>query len=95
MSPFFRKLGIELPILQAPMAGVSTPELAAAVSNAGGLGSLGVGSVDADAARRMIAAVRARIGRPLQVNVFCHNPAVSEAAREGSWLGRLEPDFAP
>ncbi|MCE8459518.1 nitronate monooxygenase, partial [Rhodovulum sulfidophilum] len=37
------KLGISLPILQAPMAGVSTPELAAAVSNAGGLGALGIG----------------------------------------------------
>jgi nitronate monooxygenase len=40
-------LGIDLPIIQAPMAGVSSPELAAAVSNAGALGSIGVGAVDA------------------------------------------------
>jgi nitronate monooxygenase len=76
------------------MAGVSTPEMAAAVSNAGGLGSLGVGSVDADATRQMIAAVRARTERPFQVNVFCHKPAVADAAREASWLAWLGPEFA-
>jgi hypothetical protein len=43
LDPFLRKLGIEWPIIQAPMAGVDTPEMAAAVSNAGGLGSVGVG----------------------------------------------------
>jgi nitronate monooxygenase len=76
------------------MAGVSTPEMAAAVSNAGGVGSLGVGSVDADATRQMIAAVRARTERPFQVNVFCHRPAVADAAREAAWLARLGPAFA-
>src|SRR5712675_1983926 len=76
LDPFLRKLGIELPIIQAPMAGVSTPEMAAAVSSAGGLGSIGVGAVDAEATRRMIAAVRAGTDRPFQVNVFCHRPAV-------------------
>ena len=43
MSPLLRRIGIDLPIIQAPMAGVSTPEMAAAVSNAGGLGSIGSG----------------------------------------------------
>jgi nitronate monooxygenase len=76
------------------MAGVSTPEMAAAVSNAGGLGSIGVGPVDADATRRMIAAVRARTWRPFQVNVFCNRPAVADTDRETSWLARLGPDFA-
>ncbi len=94
MDPFIRKLGIESPIIQAPMAGVSTPEMAVAVSNAGGVGSIGVGSVDADATRQMITAVRARTGRPFQVNVFCHKPAVGDAAREASWLAWLGPDFA-
>ena len=42
----------------------------------------------------MIAAVRARTGRPFKVNVFCHQPAVADAAREASWLARLEPEFA-
>jgi nitronate monooxygenase len=94
LDRFLRKLGIELPFIQAPMAGVSTPEMAAAVSNGGGLGSLGVGAVDADVTRQMIAAVRARTVRPFQVNVFCNKPAVADAAREASWLARLEPDFA-
>ena len=94
LNAIFRKLGIELPIIQAPMAGVSTPEMAAAVSRAGGLGSIGVGAVDADGARQMIAAVKARTDRPFQVNVFCHRPAVADAAREAAWLDRLRPEFA-
>ena len=87
-------LGIELPIIQAPMAGVSTPEMAAAVSNAGGLGSIGVGSVDAETTRQMIAAVRQRTDRPFNVNVFCHQPALADTACEVAWLERLGPEFA-
>jgi nitronate monooxygenase len=94
MDSFLRQLGIELPIIQAPMAGVSTPEMAAAVSDAGGLGSIGIGAVDAESAQQMIAAVRAKTDRPVQVNVFCHRPAVADAARESAWLKRLEPEFA-
>ena len=94
MDPFLRKLGIELPIIQAPMAGVSTPEMAAAVSNAGGLGSIGVGSVDAETTRQMIAAVRSRTDGPFNVNVFCNQPAVADPARELGWLVRLGPEFA-
>jgi nitronate monooxygenase len=76
------------------MAGVSTPEMAAAVSNAGGLGSIGVGAVDADATRQVIAAVRVRTERPFQVNMFSNKPAVADAAREAMWLARLGPEFA-
>jgi nitronate monooxygenase len=94
VHPFLHRLGIELPIVQAPMAGVSTPEMAAAVSNAGALGSIGVGAVDAAAARQMIAAVRAKTDRPFNVNVFCHRPATADAELEAAWLARLEPQFA-
>jgi nitronate monooxygenase len=94
LHPFLRKLGIELPIVQAPMAGVSTPEMAAAVSNAGGLGSVGAGSVDAEATRLTIAAVRSRTARPFNVNVFCNQPAVPDAKREAEWIARLGPEFA-
>src|SRR5260370_20182364 len=86
MNPFLHKLGIELPIIQAPMAGVSTPEMAAAVSSAGGLGSIGVGSVDAETTRQMIAAVRSRTDRPFNVNVFCNQPATADATREAAGL---------
>ena len=87
-------LGIELPIIQAPMAGVSTAAMAAAVSNAGALGSIGVGATDAAGARRMIAAVRERSRRPLNVNVFCHQPARADRAIEAAWLEHLRPLFA-
>jgi nitronate monooxygenase len=87
------RLGIDAPIVQAPMAGVSTPEMAAAVSNAGALGSLGVGGTDAAGARQMIAAFRERSRRSLHVNVFCHVPASADPAREARWIDRLRPEF--
>jgi nitronate monooxygenase len=86
-------LGIDLPIIQAPMAGVSSPAMAAAVSNAGALGSIGVGATDAAGARAMIAAIRGRTRRPFNVNVFCHRPATIDPSRESEWLERLRPDF--
>jgi nitronate monooxygenase len=84
---------IDLPIVQAPMAGVSTPEMAAAVSNAGALGSIGVGAANADEASKMIASFRARSQRSLNVNVFCHEPAKSNAPLEAAWLELLRPHF--
>jgi nitronate monooxygenase len=87
-------LRIDAPIVQAPMAGVSTPEMAAAVSNAGGLGSIGVGATNAAGARKMIAAFREHSSRSLHVNVFCHAPASADRAREAAWIERLRPEFA-
>jgi nitronate monooxygenase len=87
-------LEIDAPIVQAPMAGVSPPEMAAAVSNAGALGSIGVGATSAAGARQMIAAFRQRSSRSLNVNVFCHAPAVADPAREARWIERLRPEFA-
>lgn len=86
-------LGIDLPIIQAPMAGVSSPELAAEVSNAGALGSIGVGSTDAEGARKMIVGVRERSKRSLNVNVFCHAPARGDSTLEAAWLEHLRPQF--
>jgi len=88
------KLGIDKPIIQAPMAGVSTPAMAAAVSNAGGLGSLGVGATNAEGARKMIRDTRALTARPFNVNLFCHAPAHGDALREQRWLEWLAPQFA-
>jgi nitronate monooxygenase len=86
-------LEIDAPIIQAPMAGVSTPEMAAAVSNAGGLGSIGVGATSVEGAQQMIAAFRDRSRRSLNVNVFCHAPARADHAREARWLEVLRPEF--
>lgn len=86
-------LGIDWPIVQAPMAGTSTPELAAAVSTSGGLGSISVGAMTSAAASEAIRAFRALSNGPLNVNVFCHRPARRNAAHESAWLRRLQPEF--
>jgi len=93
MVSLLKRIGIELPIIQAPMAGTSTPAMAAAVTNAGALGSIAVGAVDAAGARSMIEELRARTSGPFNVNVFCHKPAVAHAERERKWLAALKPLF--
>jgi len=92
-SPLLDLLGIGLPIIQAPMAGISSPAMAAAASNAGALGSLGVAATDAAGARAMIAAARERSAGPLNVNVFCHRPAKADQQVEAAWIDRFRPQF--
>jgi nitronate monooxygenase len=94
MSSLCALLGIRHPIIQAPMVGVSTPPLAAAVSEAGGLGSLGLGASTPAQARELIAQTRALTDKPFNLNLFCHVPATADAAREQAWLERLRPLFA-
>jgi len=87
------RLGLRAPIFQAPMAGVATPDLAAAVSNAGGLGALGLGASTPEAARRMIQQTRQMTARPFNVNLFCHAPAQADPNREAAWLEAMAPAF--
>lgn len=94
LHPFFSALGIKHPIIQAPMAGVSTPALAAAVCGAGAMGSLGIGASSVAQARSMIEATLGLTDRPFNVNVFCHAPAARDAGREAAWLAHLAPLFA-
>ena len=91
---WLKKLNIGLPVIQAPMAGVSTPAMAVAASNAGALGSIGVGASNAEQARRMIDDVRRGTNRPFNVNVFCHRPAQAKPDIERAWIERLSPQFA-
>lgn len=86
-------LGIELPIIQAPMAGVQGHALAVAVSNAGGLGSLPCAMLGLDALRHELAAIRAQTSKPFNVNFFCHAPPVPNAAREAAWRAALAPYY--
>ncbi|RDI38612.1 nitronate monooxygenase [Gluconacetobacter liquefaciens] len=88
------RIGLVLPLIQAPMAGVATPAMAAAVSEAGGLGSIGVGAVDAAGARAMIAEIRERTDRPFNVNLFVHPAPCRDPVRENAWRGWLAPLFA-
>jgi len=87
-------LGIRHPIIQAPMAGFGTPQLAAAVTDAGGLGSLALGAGTAAQAEGAITALQALTGGPFNVNLFTHAPAQLDAAREARWLDHLAPHFA-
>lgn len=86
-------LGLEVPIIQAPMAGVSTPAMAAAVCEAGGLGSLGLGAADTASAASMMQAVRDQTARPYQVNLFVHADPKLQPHIEAAWLDYLAPYF--
>ncbi|MET0365940.1 MAG: nitronate monooxygenase, partial [Sphingobium sp.] len=90
---FLDQLGIRLPIIQAPMAGTSTAALAAAVTEAGGLGSIAFGAVDAHGAGEMVRDLRARTAGPYNVNLFVHAPPVHDAGREAAWIEALTPLF--
>lgn len=87
-------LGIELPIVQAPMAGATTPALAAAVSEAGGLGSLGCAMLPPNDVALSAERFRAMSNRPFNLNFFCHPVPERDAGREARWLERLAPYYA-
>ena len=84
-------LGIELPIVQAPMAGATGAAMAAAVCESGGLGSLPCALLTPGRARAEIEAIRRRTDRPLNVNFFCHSVAAPDPDREAVWRTRLAP----
>lgn len=84
---------VEHPIMLAPMAGAMDVELAAAVAQAGGLGSLPCAMLNAEQARAQITAFRERTGRPLNVNFFCHTPPELNNAREARWREALKPYY--
>jgi nitronate monooxygenase len=87
-----RLLGIELPIIQAPMAGVQGSALALAVSSAGGLGSLPCAMLSLDAVRNELSAT-SQTARPFNVNFFCHTPPAFDAEREAIWKAALSPYY--
>jgi nitronate monooxygenase len=89
-----QRLGITHPIIQAPMAGTSTPALAAAVSNAGALGFLGLGSSNAESAAIQIAETKRLTNRSFGLNFFCHEPPPPDPARDRAWIEYLRPEFA-
>ena len=86
-------LGIACPIVQAPMAGFSTPGLAAAVSNAGGLGSLGSAMLGPEQLRAGLRDLRAATNRPVNANFFVHAPPREDAARRARMQARLRPYY--
>ena len=86
-------LGIDVPIIQAPMAGASGSALANAVSRTGALGSLPCAMLTVDAARAEVQRVRASSNGPLNLNFFCHEPTALTSADEARWLDQLQPYY--
>lgn len=86
-------LGTELPLIQAPMAGVQGSRLALAVAAAGGLGSLPAAMLGADALKAELQRLRDGTRQPFNVNFFCHAPPAPDAAREARWRERLRPHY--
>ncbi|MBY5754738.1 MULTISPECIES: NAD(P)H-dependent flavin oxidoreductase [Rhizobium] len=86
-------LGTAHPIIQAPMAGISTPALAAAVSNAGALGSLGIGASSVAQARSTILQTQSLTDKPFNVNVFCNAPPRRDRNIEAAWISHFSALF--
>jgi nitronate monooxygenase len=80
---------IDHPIVLAPMAGLGTVDLAAAVSNAGGLGSIGCAIMAPELVAKSVAELRRLTTKPINLNFFCHDPARADAARERAWHEKL------
>jgi nitronate monooxygenase len=87
---FIRLSGIELPIIQAPMAGSALSDMVVAVSEAGGLGSLACALLSVEDARKELETVRRKTARSINVNFFCHQPPREDHAREMNWRRRLD-----
>ena len=86
--------GIEMPIVQAPMANATGVDMAVAVSEAGGLGSFPCAGLSDDKIREGVAAIRSRTRKPINLNFFCHELAPADEARDAAWLERLAPYYA-
>jgi len=87
---FIKLSGIELPIIQAPMAGSAFSDMVVAVSEAGGLGSLACALLSVEQARNELETIRRKTSRPINANFFCHQPPRDDRARERNWIQRLD-----
>ncbi len=85
--------GIELPIIQAPMAGATTPEMVIATSEAGGLGSLPAALLTIEQTKAALDQIRSATSKPINVNFFAHaNPAADPVAQM-AWRTTLAPYY--
>jgi nitronate monooxygenase len=83
--------GIDHPIFQAPMTGTCTPALAGAVSNAGGLGSLGCAQKSVDLIRQQVKEIRGFTNRAFNLNFFANDAAETDRAVLDRTRERLRP----
>jgi nitronate monooxygenase len=85
--------GIEVPIVAAPMANFARVDMAVAVAEAGGLGSLPCAVLTPDKIRAEVAEFRSRSNKPLNINFFCHDESAENGARDAAWLARISPYY--
>jgi nitronate monooxygenase len=90
---FIARLGLELPLVQAPMAGVQGGAMAVAVSGAGALGSLPGAAMPPQALRDAVGLLRREGSRPVNLNFFCHAVPAPDPAREAAWREALRPYY--
>ncbi len=93
MNPLSQLFGIDMPIIQAPMAGSQGSALAIQVSNAGGLGSLPCAMLDAKQMASELAAIKAATNRPFNANFFCHAAPPPDTSRDERWRAALRPYY--
>jgi nitronate monooxygenase len=90
---FLDRLGLHVPVIQAPMAGFQSGALAAAVAAAGGLGSLPGAALAPPVLREEFASLRAAGVQAVNLNFFSHVPPAPDAVREAAWRAALRPYF--
>ncbi|WP_282385229.1 MULTISPECIES: nitronate monooxygenase family protein [unclassified Pseudomonas] len=86
-------LGIELPIIQGPMAGATNSSMVIAVCNAGGLGSMPAAMLSIEQLREELKTIRQHTTKPFNVNFFCHQPSAPNEQRARDWKNLLEPYY--
>lgn len=92
-TKFLDLLGIKFPIIQAPMAGADSADLAVEVAEAGGLGSLACASLSPDQIKKSFEEIRKRTHAPINFNFFCHTPPEKNPQKEMLWKKHLEPYY--
>ena len=85
--------GVELPIIQAPMANATAIDMAVAVAEAGALGSYPCAALTDEKITEGVATIRARTKKPINLNFFCHHVAPADPERDAAWLNKLAPYY--
>ena len=86
-------LGIDVPIIQAPMAGATTAAMVIATNEAGALGSMPAATLSIEQLRAALTSIRQASTRPINVNFFCHQPPAADEERDRRWKALLEPYY--
>lgn len=98
MTAYSRRIlelfGIEVPVIQAPMLGVTTPAMIVGVAEAGGLGSLPLSNLIPEEARSIFSEIRRQTPKPINVNFLCHEAAEWNPVHEAAWVQCLKPYYA-